>query len=138
MAHLPGTPRRKAGDREITDERLRQAILTALRNQPFQVSGLALRTQATSYAHLANILYAADWLRGKCTLVPPTPGARPPFVPEYRKRTFRKADTLSRPPCRLASSRWPKTYTTTFYQFLEGLAEKKTAPLDIPADLTPA
>ena len=174
----------------MTDERLRQAILAALRNQPFQVSGLALRTQAISYAHLANILYAADWLRSRCILFPPAPGARPPFAPEYRKRTFRKAgspivtampvglvqatEDVHRNRCdRLCQWRFEhpsdetllydatciaahagknlrrakrlekrnqamKPFDAAFYQFLEGLAEEETVPLDIPADLTPA
>ena len=174
----------------MTDERLRQAILAALRNQPFQVSGLALRTQAISYAHLANILYAADWLRNKCTIVSPAPGARPPFAPEYRKRTFRKAGSpfVTAMPAGLVQAaedvhrnrcdhlyEWRfehpsderllcdaaciaahaghnltrarrlekhnqvmKPFDAAFYQFLEGLAEEETVPLDIPADLGPS
>lgn len=31
-----------------------------------------------------------------------------------------------------------KPFDAAFYQFLEGLAEEETVPLDIPADLTPA
>ena len=92
MAHLPGTPRRKERDRG-NDRRAFKAGHPRGAAQPAVPGPRAWHCgpRQISYAHLANILYAADWLRNKCTLTPPAPGARPPFASEYRKRTFRKA-----------------------------------------------